>query len=64
MQESQVFFDKVLQTLVKVRKNFWFWDLRAIDVTHGWSETWFFAEYFVTNLHKSQKPGFFGFDAA
>jgi len=31
MQKSQVFFDKVLQTLVKVRNNGCFRDLRAIE---------------------------------
>jgi hypothetical protein len=32
MQNSQVFFDKVSQTLVKVRNNGCFWDLRAIAI--------------------------------
>ncbi|MEG4811058.1 hypothetical protein QUA82_25410 [Microcoleus sp. F8-D3] len=31
MQNYQVFFDKVWQTLVKVRNNGCFWDLRAIE---------------------------------
>ncbi|MEG5032287.1 hypothetical protein [Microcoleus sp. AT3-D2] len=58
MQNSQVFLVEFGKHWVKVRKNGCFRDLRAIDITHWWSETGFFAEYFVTNLHKSQKPGF------
>ncbi|MEG3928521.1 hypothetical protein QUA08_23680 [Microcoleus sp. T3B2] len=57
MQNSQVFLVEFGKDCVEVRNNGCFGDLRAIGVTHGWSETGFFAEYFVTNLHKSQKPG-------
>ncbi|MEG4353021.1 hypothetical protein QUA74_25200 [Microcoleus sp. LAD1_D3] len=57
MQNSQVFFFEFGKHWVKVRNNGCFADLRAIDITHWWSETGFFAEYFVTNLYKSQKPG-------
>ncbi|MEP6519881.1 hypothetical protein [Microcoleus vaginatus] len=63
MQNSQVFLVEFCKDCVEVRNDGCFGDLRAIDVTHGWSETGFFAEYFVTNLHQNQKPGFFGFDA-
>ncbi|MEG4215492.1 hypothetical protein QUA27_09955 [Microcoleus sp. Pol14C6] len=57
MQNSQVVLVEFGKDWVKVRNHGCFRDLRAIDVTHWWSETGFFAEYFVKNLHKSQKPG-------